>query len=213
MAPSTLDEWGVMGWEKKLFREKDEVWVRCDANGVPKKVAGPLVEMRYSEGGKTYRANSKNISPLPGEASSKAEEFENVEPSDGEVIAYTDGACSGNPGPAGLGVVLRWGEESKEISEYLGKGTNNIAELTAILRAAQEIEALGMTGVIHTDSSYSIGVLTKGWKAKANRQLVADTKKALAALSKVRLVKVPGHSGVPDNELADQLAVSAIENR
>ncbi|RYE92096.1 MAG: ribonuclease HI [Myxococcales bacterium] len=130
----------------------------------------------------------------------------------GAIVAYTDGACSGNPGPAGLGVVLVDGERRAELSEYLGQGTNNIAELTAVLRAVERAPD-GRPLLVHTDSQYSIGVLAKGWKAKANTELILRIRAVLAARPGVRLVYVPGHAGVPLNERADQLARLAVESR
>jgi ribonuclease HI len=130
---------------------------------------------------------------------------------EGEWVAYTDGACSGNPGPAGLGVVvIAPGGKMHEGYEFLGTATNNIAELTAVLRAVEQTpeEAKGI--LIHTDSQYAIGVLTKGWKAKANQELIASIKAALKKRAGVRLSYVPGHSGVPMNERADELAREAI---
>lgn len=129
------------------------------------------------------------------------------------VVAYTDGACSGNPGPAALGVVVLDGGSRVELGEYLGTGTNNIAELTAILRALELVEDRSRPLLVHTDSSYSIGVLTKGWKAKANVELVASIRQALAGHPKAKLVYVPGHSGVAWNERADELARGAIAAR
>lgn len=126
---------------------------------------------------------------------------------------YADGACSGNPGPAGLGIVLVAPDgKIAEGFEYLGVATNNIAELTGILRAA-EIVPDGEAAVVHTDSQYAIGVLTKGWKAKANQELIAGIKVALARRSGWRIVYVPGHSGVPLNERADELAREAVRTR
>jgi ribonuclease HI len=130
---------------------------------------------------------------------------------DGEWVAYTDGACSGNPGPAGLGVVVIAPHgKMHEGYEFLGTATNNIAELTAVLRAVEQTpeEAKGI--LIHTDSQYAIGVLTKGWKAKANQELIASIKAALKKRAGIRLSYVPGHSGVPMNERADELAREAI---
>lgn len=133
---------------------------------------------------------------------------------EGAWIAYTDGACSGNPGPAGLGViVLGPGGERAEGFEYLGQATNNVAELTAVLRALQAVPPSAPALVIHTDSQYAIGVLTKGWKAKANVELVAEIREALARRAGVRLVYVPGHAGVALNERADELAREAIASR
>lgn len=133
-------------------------------------------------------------------------------PAAGQVVAYADGACTGNPGPAGLGVMIVDGKKRIELSEYLGEGTNNIAELTAILRAVKEIPA-DVTMTVYTDSQYAIGVLQKGWKAKANQELVADVKRALAERKKTKLVYVPGHSGVSGNERADELAREAVRTR
>ncbi len=132
----------------------------------------------------------------------------------GAWTVYADGACSGNPGPAGLGIVLVAPDgKVAEGYEYLGVGTNNIAELTGILRAA-EIVPDGEPAVVHTDSQYSIGVLTKGWKAKANQALIAGVKTALSKRAgRVRLVYVPGHAGVPLNERADELAREAVRTR
>ena len=132
---------------------------------------------------------------------------------EGAVIVYADGACSGNPGPAGLGVVIIDGGRRIERSEFLGTATNNIAELTAILRSLEEVDDPGRPIVIHTDSQYSIGVLQKGWKAKANAELIASLRDALAARPRVRLVYVPGHAGVLLNERADALAREAVRER
>ena len=128
-------------------------------------------------------------------------------------IAYTDGACWGNPGPAGSGIVLVSPDgKMHEGLEYLGEATNNVAELTAILRALEWIPQQARAIVLHTDSQYAIGVLQKGWKAKANQELVARTK-ALVAGRGARLLYVPGHQGVALNERADTLAGDAIRTR
>lgn len=129
------------------------------------------------------------------------------------IHVYADGACSGNPGPAGLGVVVLDSESRVEVSEYIGQGTNNIAELTAILRALGETADSDRPLVIHTDSSYSIGVLQKGWKAKANQELVAELREVLKGRKGVKLVYVPGHAGVKWNERADALAREAVSTR
>jgi ribonuclease HI len=130
-----------------------------------------------------------------------------------EVIVYADGACTGNPGPAGLGVLIQHDGTSRELSEYLGHGTNNIGELTAVLRAAEALAHEPRAIEIKTDSKYAIGVLTQGWKAKANQALIAEVKAALAKLRDVRLSYVPGHAGVPGNERADELARQAVSRR
>lgn len=132
---------------------------------------------------------------------------------EGALVAYTDGACTGNPGPCGLGVVLLDGGKRRELSMYLGHGTNNIAELTAIEEALLAADATDRALVIHTDSQYAIGVLSKGWKAKANQELIARIKAALKPFKKLELRYVKGHAGIPDNERADELARASVVAR
>jgi ribonuclease HI len=129
------------------------------------------------------------------------------------VQLWTDGACSGNPGPAGLGVYYEHGSETRELSEYLGTATNNIAELSAILRGLQMVEDPSTPIDVMTDSEYCIGLLGLGWKAKANQALVKELKDTYARFTDVQLVKVKGHAGVHGNEKADELAREAITSR
>lgn len=127
-------------------------------------------------------------------------------------VAYTDGACSGNPGPAGAGmVVIAPGGKIHEGYAFLGSATNNVAELAAVLLGVESIPRDAESVAIHTDSKYAIGVLTLGWKPKANTELVHRTRAALAGRN-VRLVYVPGHAGVPMNERADELAREAVRS-
>lgn len=132
------------------------------------------------------------------------------------VHIYTDGACTGNPGPMGIGVVIldktRPEASRRELSRYLGKGTNNIAELTAIEAGLQAVERERHV-VVYSDSSYAIGLLAAGWRAKANQELVSRLRVLLREFPRVDFVKVAGHAGVPENERCDELARAAISNR
>jgi ribonuclease HI len=114
-------------------------------------------------------------------------------------------------------VVLWDGKMQRELSEFLGLGTNNIAELTAIDRgldlAEEAAPARDRPVRVYTDSAYSIGVLSMGWKAKANQELVANIRAHLAKFTDVIFVKVAGHAGIPENERCDELARQAIETR
>ena len=218
-----------------------KIFARCDASGELVVDAGK-VEIRYKpRDGRAYFAVAKNLLPFPdapllddsdfGEAAPVEKKPEAAKPQNGsvgptvsssnaptkaepgEAIAYADGACSGNPGPSGIGVVLLTADTRRELSEFLGRGTNNTAELTAIQRAAEAFPEGARVLKVYTDSSYSIGVLAKGWKAKANVELVASVKIALSKLPAFELHHVRGHRGVPLNERADQLAVAAVETQ
>jgi ribonuclease HI len=129
------------------------------------------------------------------------------------IIAYTDGACSGNPGPAGIGVVLVCGDKRREISTYLGEGTNNIAELTAILAALEAIKDRKRNIRVITDSSYALGGLTKNWKVKANVELILRMRALLAEFSQLQFEWVKGHAGHVENERCDELAREAVKRR
>ena len=127
---------------------------------------------------------------------------------------WSDGACTGNPGPAGAGTVLLVDEQRTEWSTWLGQGTNNVAELVAVLQGIEALERpVERDLVVHTDSQYVIGVCAKGWKAKANKELVAELKQIIAPLPRVVWHWVRGHEGVELNERCDQLARDAITRR
>jgi len=209
----------------------ERVYVRADDSGKPALDEAGRAEMKYRESdNKSYRpfagnllpdeeggadappssfASSASAAPARAQARTKAA---NGEPA---VELWTDGACSGNPGPMGIGIVAIDGGKRKEVGAYLGIGTNNIAELSAIDRALDVIgdDARTRRLRIYTDSAYSIGVLSKGWKAKANQELIARMRKRLAGLPRVEFVKVSGHAGVPENERCDELARNAITGR
>ncbi|HEX4352109.1 MAG TPA: ribonuclease H [Polyangiales bacterium] len=219
-----------MPWIPMMLRG---VRVLARANAAGELIAGSdgRVEVRYKESDtRAYRAGKRNLEPIAGEAmlpddvvaaarapggSNKEEAAKRARErthAPDTVIVYADGACSGNPGPAGVGVVVQDGSARRELSQYLGQGTNNIAELTAILEAVEALRDVARPIRIHTDSQYAIGVLSKGWKAKANQALVAKVKLALSVLKDVELIYVPGHAGVLLNERADALAVQAVKS-
>ena len=218
-----------MPWIEATLRGQ-RVLARARADGTLVEESG-RVEIRYKPtDGKSYRAGLRNlevaagakvhpdetcVAVAPGAETprpAKVPQPQHRAPADAW-IAYTDGACSGNPGPAGSGVVLiAPGGKMHEGLEYLGEATNNVAELTAILRAVEWIPANARAIVVLTDSQYAIGVLQKGWKAKANGELVAHAKRGVAERG-AKLVYVPGHQGVALNERADELAREAVTTR
>ncbi len=136
------------------------------------------------------------------------------------VEIFTDGACSGNPGPGGWGVVLRFGEIEKELSGGEMNTTNNRMELTAAIKGLEALkEPCNVT--LTTDSKYVSDGINMGW-AKAWRQngwkksdrkpaLNTDLWERLLDLSEVHdvtVIWVKGHAGHPENERCDKLAVA-----
>lgn len=136
------------------------------------------------------------------------------------VEIFTDGACSGNPGPGGWGAVLRFGVHEKELSGGEASTTNNRMELSAVIAALSALkESCEVT--LTTDSKYVCDSVTKrwvyGWKAKGWKKsdgkpaLNVDLWEKLLPLleqHKVTFVWVKGHAGHPDNERCDRLAVA-----
>jgi ribonuclease HI len=140
---------------------------------------------------------------------------------DEAIELFTDGACSGNPGPGGWGAILRWRGHEKELSGGERATTNNRMELMAAIRGLEAIKRPSRVRV-HTDSQYVMKGITqwvKGWKARgwktADKKPVAnvDLWKELEAAVAPHTVTwhwVRGHSGHPENERADALARGAI---
>lgn len=181
--------------------------------------ATPLPDETCSDATKPDATSASSTGPTAKKSASKSGSKKKAPAAppvhvEGSLTVYTDGACTGNPGPAGLGVVVVVDKDGhEELSEFLGAGTNNIAELTAIERALDLTVDNTQPVRIHTDSKYAIGVLTQGWKAKANRELIAGILAKLQVRRGISLVYVPGHAGVPLNERADELARLAIKTR
>ncbi|MCH8858407.1 MAG: ribonuclease HI [Proteobacteria bacterium] len=137
------------------------------------------------------------------------------------VEIFTDGACSGNPGPGGWAAISRWGREEKELSGGERSTTNNRMELMAAIKA---LEALKLPShvVVHTDSRYVMDGLTlwlprwkeNGWKTSARKPVKnRDLWRALDEAAQRHDVQwrwVAGHSGHAENERADALARAAI---
>lgn len=210
-----------MAWVKRTLRGT-EVWAKARQGGTLETGSDGRVEIKYrlDEDAKVYRAAAKNLAVAQGGDQSEPDVEPDVEtrPTQHDpkaVVIYTDGACTGNPGPMGIGVVVSIDGTRKELSEYLGQGTNNIAELTAIERALDAVPAASVDRdvLVHTDSSYAIGLLARGFKAKANQELVERLRRKARRFPRLRFVKVAGHAGVRDNERCDELAREAISRR
>ena len=135
------------------------------------------------------------------------------------VEIFTDGACSGNPGPGGYGAILRVGEHIKEISGGAPDTTNNRMELMGVIAALSALNR-PCDVILTTDSKYVVDSVTKGWARswQAKGWVKSDKKPALNAdlwekllglldTHNVKFVWVKGHAGHPENERCDRLAV------
>ncbi len=220
----------MTNWKRMRFK-KNKVWVALGPDGSPEDRDGKVLIKYQLNQDHEYRIHPKSLQPLEGPdqtrtiASAAEKEPEphpapptaaagkaaDEQPADA-IIIHTDGASSGNPGPSGIGVLLKYGPHEKEISRFIGIATNNIAELEAIRIGLKAVKDREKPVRIHTDSSYAFGLLTKGWQAKKNPELVAEIRKLLLAFSDIRFYKVKGHAGDPGNEKADLLATSAIND-
>ncbi len=140
----------------------------------------------------------------------------------GIVEMYTDGACRGNPGPGGWGVLLRYGSAEKRLHGGTAKTTNNRMELTAVIKGLEALTKSSKVKVT-TDSKYVLSGITEwmpNWKRRnwrtASKKPVQNVElwqqlDALVAQHTVEWDWVKGHSGHPENEIADQLANLGID--
>lgn len=139
------------------------------------------------------------------------------------VDIYTDGACSGNPGPGGWGALLRFAGKEKELAGYDPATTNNRMELTAVIEALKTLKR-PVAARVHTDSQYVQkgisewiqGWKLRGWKTAGNKPVknadLWQTLDRLAAAHRIEWVWVRGHAGHAENERVDALARAAIKN-
>ncbi len=139
------------------------------------------------------------------------------------VEMFTDGACSGNPGPGGYGVILRYGDVEKELCGSSFDTTNNRMELMAVIEGLKALK-VPCHVVIQTDSKYVVDSVTKGWvygwkknnwkKSDKTMALNVDLWQQLLSLLEVHNVKfnwIKGHNGHVENERCDKMAVNQIK--
>lgn len=219
-----------ISWKRMMFKG-NKVWQAFGPDEKPLSENGKVL-MKYNKNQDyEYWVNEKNLEEIIPSASielqgtnkikhsaSLKKRKESVEElvSDEDIPSnainiYTDGASSGNPGPSGIGVLLRFGKHEKEISRDIGIATNNIAELEAIKVALLELKTTKKPVRIYTDSTYAFGVLTLSWKAKKNEDLIDSIKKSMKRFKDLKLIKIKGHAGQEGNERADYLANKAVK--
>ena len=141
-----------------------------------------------------------------------------------KVIIYTDGACSGNPGPGGWGAILMYKGTKKEISGGMKNTTNNIMEITAVLEALKCLKVESSVQV-YSDSAYVVNAFKQGWiynwikkgwrtaggESVKNKELWQELY-SLTQKHKVEFIKVKGHSDNEYNNRCDEMARNAITN-
>ena len=133
------------------------------------------------------------------------------------VSIYTDGACSGNPGPGGYGVVLLSGSLRKELSGGFRLTTNNRTELLAAITGLEALKLDGLVVRLYTDSQYLVNAVNNGWLFSWEKKRFAKKKNPdlwirfleVYRRHRVTLVWVKGHNNDPENERCDTLAVAA----
>jgi ribonuclease HI len=141
-----------------------------------------------------------------------------------EIDIYTDGACSGNPGPGGWGAVLLSGSHNKEIRGGEPETTNQRMELQAVIEALKALKVSGWKVNVYSDSAYVVNAFNQKWLDKWQRNGWINSKKEpvanqdlwkrlleLTRSNEVRVVKVKGHVGHVYNERCDELARQAIK--
>lgn len=133
---------------------------------------------------------------------------------------FTDGSSRGNPGPGGYGIIMKFRDKVKEISEGYRLTTNNRMELLAVIVALEAMKTDKYPIEIYSDSKYVIDSITKGWvfswektgfKGKKNKDLWERYLK-LHSKFNVKYIWIKGHNGHPENERCDKLAVNAANN-
>jgi len=206
-------------WKRMSFKG-NKVWASYDAQGTlieknDKVLIRYNLKQEYEYWIKKESLKPEDQAVPAGPKKKKAPKKEPINPEKGLpkncIRIYTDGASSGNPGPSGIGVLLLYRENRKEISEFIGTATNNIAELKAIQKALSALKRRDLPVRIFTDSSYAIGQITHTSQPRANRQLILAIRFMMTRFSDIDLIKVKGHSGIKENEVADFLATSAIK--
>jgi ribonuclease HI len=137
-----------------------------------------------------------------------------------EITLYTDGACSGNPGPGGFGVVLMSGQHRKELSAGFLHTTNNRMELMAVIAGLEALKGEGHSVTVFSDSKYVVDAFLKNWIAGWRARRFEKVKnpdlwmRLLRAVQphQVRFVWVKGHAENPHNNRCDELAVQASKS-
>ncbi len=223
--PGIYEEWsGALGGEAQIkgfpgavykgfaSRGEAKAWfeeMSAKANDKHQQELFPFVEKTITPG--KSRRPSKPVAKIPA--------HHRTEETSGDVVIYSDGGCSRNPGPGGYGVVVFECGSRRELSGGFARTTNNRMELTACIKGLEALERTSSV-VIYSDSSYVVNGIEKGWARRwkkndwmRNKDEMAENSDLWSRLldlcekHTVRFSWVRGHDGNPENEKCDALAV------
>lgn len=215
-------------WKRMQFR-RNKVWLALDTRGRPLEHQGKFLIKYQLNQDHQYWVHQDSVSPISDNLNKKSASKPAAKKSRGVIkrlqsppispegcdentlVMFTDGASSGNPGPSGIGVLMRFRQHEKEISAYIGKATNNIAELKAILAGLRAVTDKDLPVRVFTDSNYAYGLLVLGWKARTNIGLVEKIRLEMTQFADLEIHKIKGHAGHEGNERADRLATGAVK--
>lgn len=230
-----------MFWQRMLFKNSVKVYVCVDENGNPIVNEEGYVAFRYKDADQVpvFHTVKSKLSPIcnaqirddddpndlpsihkipnpqtckmPDRTGKASNQDIPIPPK--TIVVYTDGGASPNPGPAGSGILLLYEGHCLELWHYLGKSTNNIAELTAILLALQNIKNKTLPILLFSDSQYAIDILTNRKQAKKNLELIDQVKAEMAKCQQLTLLKVRAHVGIAHNEHVDKLVALARDTK
>jgi ribonuclease HI len=200
-------------WTRMRFK-RNKVWVATDAEGVPVIEEGRVLVKYQVNQPHQYRVRADNIRPLEappvGAVPGPPPETEVAGESPDPICIYTHGASEGNPGPSGIGVLLRYGDRKKEISRFIGKGNRHTAALEAIRAGLAQVRNRNLPARVFTGSGYAYGLLAQGRPMKNHAASVADIRQLMTGFRDLKFVRVRGDT---NHGRAVRLAATAIENR
>lgn len=217
-----------------LFKHKNKVYVEIDERGLPLVGENGLVHYRYEmrQDAAEYRTTREMLTLILGvevcekpvgekkDAKPRRKMITSVAlppyPDDvpqNTIVVYTDGGASPNPGPAGAAFLMMYGGHSLEVWEYLEHATNNVAELTAVLRALEHVKNKKIPVLLYSDSGYVLGLLNETMKLTKNRDLIEKIQVLRKQFAHLEALKVKAHVGVACNEHVDKLVTLARDTQ
>ncbi|WDP88794.1 MAG: reverse transcriptase-like protein [Desulfobacter sp.] len=214
--PPSRDKPEDIQWKRMSFKG-NKVWAPFDGRGNPMAENGK-VPIKYNlNQDYEYRIKLENLKPedlaVPAgtRQKKKAQNPEQDLPPNC-IRIYTDGASSGDPGPSGIGILMLYRDNRKEISEFIGTATNDLAELKAIHRGLIALKRRDLPVRIFTGSSHAADQLKKKGRPDTHRDLILAIRSLMTRFRDIGIIKVKDHAGIKGNEVADFLAACAIKN-